>query len=247
MSRSKVILALVCVLVVGAAGVSALRADNSADLAKKVEQLEQKLAELERRVESMAPPTPAMENEARTKLTQINSLLQQGNYEQAQSQMKDFKSKYSKTAAYKQALRLDQELSVFGKAAPASWSVQKWFQGESEVDLSSDKTTLLVFWELWCPHCKREVPKMQAMYEKYKGDGLQMVGLTKLTKSSTEDGVNQFIKAQGVKYPMAKEDGKLSAYFGVSGIPAAAVVKNGKVVWRGHPAKLSDAMVKGWL
>ena len=39
----------------------------------------------------------------------------------------------------------------------------------------------------------------------------------------------------------------LAQYFAVSGIPAAAVVKNGKVVWRGHPARINDEMLKGWM
>ena len=45
----------------------------------------------------------------------------------------------------------------------------------------------------------------------------------------------------------AKENGDLSKHFNVSGIPAAAVVKGGKIVWRGHPGRLSDDMINGWL
>ena len=48
-------------------------------------------------------------------------------------------------------------------------------------------------------------------------------------------------------YPTAKENGDLSKHFNVSGIPAAAVVKGGKVVWRGHPGRLNDSMIDGWL
>jgi hypothetical protein len=37
--------------------------------------------------------------------------------------------------------------------------------------------------------------------------------------------------------------------FNVSGIPAAAIVKDGKIVWRGHPARLKpeniDKMLAG--
>ncbi len=43
------------------------------------------------------------------------------------------------------------------------------------------------------------------------------------------------------------ETGKLTEYFNVSGIPAAAVVKDGKIVWRGHPIRLTDEMLKNWL
>jgi hypothetical protein len=39
----------------------------------------------------------------------------------------------------------------------------------------------------------------------------------------------------------------MSTYFGVRGIPAAAVVKDGQIVWRGHPARITEDMLKGWL
>ena len=62
------------------------------------------------------------------------------------------------------------------------------------------------------------------------------------TNSSTE-----FIKDNKVTYPTAKENGDLSKHFNVSGIPAAAVVKGGKIIWRGHPGRLNDSMIDGWL
>ena len=96
-------------------------------------------------------------------------------------------------------------------------------------------------------HCQREVPKLQALYDNLKGDGLQVVGLTKITKSATEEKVAEFITSRSVSYPVAKENGQASQHFGVSGIPAAAVIKDGKVIWRGHPARLSEAQLKSWL
>ena len=50
-----------------------------------------------------------------------------------------------------------------------------------------------------------------------------------------------------VSYPMAKETGDLASYFNVKGIPAAAVVKGGKIIWRGHPQRLNDEMLAGWM
>ena len=161
--------------------------------------------------------------------------------------MTAFMQKYGNTQAAKSARRTYQELQVVGKAIPADWGIEKWFQGESDVNLDGANTTLVVFWETWCPHCQREVPKLQALYDSLRGDGLQVVGLTKINKSSTADKVSDFIKAQNVNYPIAKENGSASTHFGVSGIPAAAVVKDGKVIWRGHPARLSEAQLKGWL
>ena len=55
------------------------------------------------------------------------------------------------------------------------------------------------------------------------------------------------IREKGVTYPIGKEDGTLTTRFAVKGIPAAALVRNGKVIWRGHPARLTDAQIKTFL
>jgi hypothetical protein len=55
-----------------------------------------------------------------------------------------------------------------------------------------------------------------------------------------------FCKENGVGYPTAKEKGDISEYYGVRGVPAAAVVKGGKVVWRGHPSRINDKMLGDW-
>ncbi len=224
-------------------------------LTEKVNALEQRIATMERNLTTQlsrisqqlaagGAANPAMEAEAKTALAAVNQLIASGNSAKAKADMTEFMKKYGNTQAAKSARRTYQELQVVGKDVPADWGIEKWFQGESDVDLASDGTTLLVFWEVWCPHCKREVPKMQAMYDKLGAEGLQIVGLTKVNRSATEEGVTAFMTEKNMTYPVAKETGSLSAYFNVSGIPAAAVVKDGKVVWRGHPARLTEAMLK---
>ena len=75
-----------------------------------------------------------------------------------------------------------------------------------------------------------------------------VIGLTKQTRNITNAQVTSFIEEKGIEYPIAKEKQDfVSGHFSVRGIPAAAVVKDGKVVWRGHPARLTDAMIAGWL
>jgi thiol-disulfide isomerase/thioredoxin len=137
--------------------------------------------------------------------------------------------------------------SVVGKPTPEEWHIEKWFQGEGEVDLDGSKTTLLVFWELWCPHCRRELPRLQKMWDDHKALGLQVVGVTRVTRTSTDDGVRAFLSKSSIAYPVAKVDGKLAEYFQVTGIPAAALVKDGQIVWRGHPIRLTPQVLYRWL
>ena len=253
-------LALIAFAIMVAVPSTAL-AQSDADikaLSDKVEALEKRIATMERnltqqltnisrQLASGGGANPAAEAEAQTALAAVNQLIASGNSTKAKADMTTFMQKYGNTQAAKSARRTYQELQVVGKAVPADWGIEKWFQGESETDLAGKGTKLVVFWETWCPHCQREVPKLQAFYDSLKGDGLQIVGLTKVNKSSTEEKVADFIKERNLSYPVAKENGSASQHFGVSGVPAAAVVKDGKVIWRGHPARLSEAQLKGWL
>ena len=214
------------------------------ELQKKVEDLEKKVAELEKRPVGMpgAPgaANPEAENKAAELLKAATKASEEGNYDEAKAKLAELKSKFGATRAAKAAARLDSELAVIGKDAGAL-EVDKWFQG----DLGSldDGTTLLVFWEVWCPHCRNHMPEMVKTYDQWNSKGLNVVGLTRITKSATEEKVLEFMKENKLNYPIAKENGKLAREFGVGGIPAAAVVKDGKIVWRGHPARLSDDVI----
>ena len=50
-----------------------------------------------------------------------------------------------------------------------------------------------------------------------------------------------------LRHAIAKETGALAEYFSVKGIPAAAVVKDGRIVWRGHPIRLTSELLDSWL
>lgn len=233
-------------------------ADSVQQLSEDVEQLKadiKQLKEAPTAAPSAAPAAKAAGGEAtdeeeaaaRALFTDASNLVQKGDYDQAKTKLGEMKTKYPTARTTRRAQKLEAEIEVIGKPAPATLEVEKWMQGQGEISLSNGKPTLLVFWEIWCPHCKREVPELQATYEELKPKGLQMVGLTKLSRNKSEEEVMGFIKEKGVTYPIAKETGNISSVFNVSGIPAAAIVKDGKIVWRGHPARLDKAMLEGLL
>lgn len=225
------------------------QSDAIAKLKEQVAALEKKLSQLAARPAAPAAPAvnPALEEQAGLAVTEINRLVAAGDMAGAKQKMTDAQSQFASTQAWKSLGRLPQELAVIGRDAPAPLKIEKWYQGESLVDPTKAKATLVVFWEKWCPHCQREVPKLEAIWQKYRDQGLQVVGLTRLTRNTTEEEALAFIKERSVSYPMAKENGEISAYFNVSGIPAAAILKDGKVVWRGNPARLTEESVGKYL
>jgi thiol-disulfide isomerase/thioredoxin len=60
------------------------------------------------------------------------------------------------------------------------------------------KILVLNFWATWCAPCRQEMPGFERLQAKWKGRGVQFVGV------SAEDGpkVSQFAQQLGVTYPL---------------------------------------------
>jgi thiol-disulfide isomerase/thioredoxin len=96
------------------------------------------------------------------------------------------------------------------------------------------KPMVVYFWATWCKSCKHEVPELIALYDKYKKNGLTVVGIA----IDNTDKVVAFTKEYKINYPilMGSNDAlNLSKQMGnkVGGLPFAVVINaNGKVVGR---------------
>lgn len=98
--------------------------------------------------------------------------------------------------------------------------------------------TLVVFWEVWCPHCVREMPKVGEWRDRV--EGLQVVGLTRQSRGTSDAQVAAFVDEHGLDFPVGHTDGVLFEELGMRGIPAAVLLEGDRVVWEGHPARLTD-------
>lgn len=213
-------------------------------LEERVKSLEERLVALE-----SAPKKEAQvaqdESAARRLYSAARRNVSANKYEEAKKDLDKLLKTYPRSKLARSAQQLQREVMIIGQDA-GTLDIEKWYSGEAT--FADGNLTVLVFWESWCPHCKREVPKLEATYQKYKGDGLNLIGLTKVSKSSTDEKVEAFIADNKLSYPTAKDNaGKMSRRFSVSGVPAAAAIKDGKIIWRGHPSRLNDAFFKKWL
>ena len=90
------------------------------------------------------------------------------------------------------------------------------------------KVVLVNFWATWCPPCRKEMPDLDTLYQKYKDQGLVILAI------SDEDAakVTPFIAERKISYPILLDPGrKVNSAFEVLGIPKSFVYdRDGKLV-----------------
>jgi len=96
------------------------------------------------------------------------------------------------------------------------------------------KVVILDFWATWCGPCKAEIPHLIALQDKYKDQGLEIVGIS-LDEGGAND-VKPFAEERKINYTMLLADGGPSSqtakdYGGITGIPTTFVIdKKGTIV-----------------
>jgi thiol-disulfide isomerase/thioredoxin len=96
-------------------------------------------------------------------------------------------------------------------------------QGQ-EFDLSAmkGKVVLVDFWATWCGPCRAELPNVKKLYEKYHGQGFEVIGIS-LDNSETE--LTKFLEKEKLPWPsIYKQANELADDYGVFFIPLAILV-----------------------
>lgn len=90
------------------------------------------------------------------------------------------------------------------------------------------KVVLVNFWATWCPPCRKEMPDLEALYNRFKGKGFVILGIS----DETMDKVQPFIAEHKYTFPILLDSGrKVNGAYGVDGIPKSFVYdRSGKLV-----------------
>jgi cytochrome c biogenesis protein CcmG/thiol:disulfide interchange protein DsbE len=90
------------------------------------------------------------------------------------------------------------------------------------------KVVFLNFWATWCPPCRQEIPGFIKAFDKYKDQGLVILGVA---VSDRENSVKNFVDRNKINYPVAMGDMKIvQDYEPGQYIPATVIIdRNGKI------------------
>lgn len=131
-----------------------------------------------------------------------------------------------------------------GSPAPKI-DVKTWVKGTPVAGFEKDKLYVVEFWATWCGPCKQSIPHLTELAKKNKD--VTFVGVSIW---EDEKPVAPFVKEMGDKmdYNVAyggNKDGMAQTWMqaaGQNGIPSAFIVKEGNVVWIGHPMEMEKPL-----
>ena len=131
---------------------------------------------------------------------------------------------------------------AFPRPAPA-FAVEDLAGRRHSNDALRGRVTLVDFWATWCAPCRKSMPELQALHEKYGERGLTVLGI-----SIDEGGaakVRKFVVSKRFTYPIALDSEKAPAWeaFRVKAVPAAFLIdREGQVVaqWTGAAPKRGE-------
>ena len=129
--------------------------------------------------------------------------------------------------------------SFRNRPAPAL-VVEKWLTTKPDY---AGKFLLIDFWATWCGPCRRSIPELNALHDKFK-DRLVIVGLS----DEPEDDVRKMTSPKIDYFVAIDTSGKTRSDVGVRGIPHAMLMDpKGIVRFEGHPGYLSATGLAGLL
>lgn len=122
------------------------------------------------------------------------------------------------------ALAPDFELEIVAAASGASPSTS----GEAWLSDYRGHPVVLNFWATWCYPCRKEIPQFVQAYDKYKDQGLVIIGL------DLQEGpglIRPFAQEYGIDYPiLVDRDGEVGDEYRLLGLPTTFFIDANGVI-----------------
>ncbi|MBS1714945.1 MAG: TlpA family protein disulfide reductase [Armatimonadetes bacterium] len=133
-----------------------------------------------------------------------------------------------------------------GMPAP-KLDVKTWYKGKPVKEFEPGKTYVVEFWATWCGPCRESIPHLSEMAKKNKD--VTFIGVS-IWEDDVDGNIAKFVADMGPKMDYnvgysGNKEGMSQSWMsaaGQNGIPSAFIVKDGKVMWIGHPMSMDKPL-----
>ncbi|MFQ5895481.1 MAG: TlpA disulfide reductase family protein [Nitrospinota bacterium] len=105
---------------------------------------------------------------------------------------------------------------------------------DGEVRALSDyrgKVVVVNIWATWCPPCLAEMPSMERLYQKLKGEGFEILGVS--VDVMGREVVEPFTRRLKITYPIPLDvRGTIKKLYGITGVPESFILNREGVLVR---------------
>jgi cytochrome c biogenesis protein CcmG/thiol:disulfide interchange protein DsbE len=89
---------------------------------------------------------------------------------------------------------------------------------------------ILNLWASWCLPCRKEMPAIERVFQRYQDAGLIVVGLNMTSEDSTSD-VSAFVQEFGLTFPIALDrDGLARERYQLLGLPSTYFIDESGII-----------------
>lgn len=125
-----------------------------------------------------------------------------------------------------------KSLALIGKPAP-DFELTDFKKNKYRLSDYKGKNVILVYWKISCPHCLKELPRLQSFYLNYREKyDLEVIAVARPADSGERAKMKDVISSNMLTFPALVDDGdKVALKYGVTLVPAAFFInKKGAVV-----------------
>lgn len=137
------------------------------------------------------------------------------------------------------------EVQLLDQNKVGQQNVDDYRAGKVSLDSYKGKPLVLNFWAPWCPPCKEEAPALQAVYEKYKGRGVEFL---MVSINDTDKNVADFMRNNRLSFPVGLDKkAELTSRYSVTGIPTTFFIDRNGDIKRAFTGAMTETQMEEFI